>query len=170
MVVRCTFIYEPLMKEKTLPVKLWHMMDYKTHPNSGNVPVWENVSPNQWIAVIKGLWNGLSGPGWCGWAVAQWNIACRLRGGKFHSQSGRRPRLGVQPLFEHVWEATYWCFSLTSVFLSLSLSPPLSLKSISMSVGEDIKHKLKNDLSEFWPFVLKYCFFIVLSFLLFWCK
>ena len=47
----------------------------------------------------------------------------------------------------HVWEATDPCFSLTSILLSLSLSLPsslspsllLTLKSISMSLVEDLK-------------------------------
>ena len=68
---------------------------------------------------------------WC--ALAGW------------SWSGHMLRLWVRslsPWSGHVWEATDWCFSLTQMFPSLSISLSLSLKSISMS-SRDGKEKRK---------------------------
>ena len=48
---------------------------------------------------------------------------------------------GFDPQLAHVCEATNQCFSLISTFLSLSLTLPLSLKSINISSDKDKKLK-----------------------------
>ena len=74
------------------------------------------------------------------------------KGCGFNSWSGY---LGcaLDPWSGHIQEATYWCFSLISVFLFLSLSIfslslPLSLKSINISLGEDYGKKTNSQLSH----------------------
>ena len=62
-----------------------------------------------------------------------------LKGCGFDSWLGPVPRLQVRSLVGSVGEATHQCVSLTSVFLSLSLHLPISLKSINISLGEDYK-------------------------------
>ena len=54
--------------------------------------------------------------------------------GGFDSQAGRAPRLRVQSPVEARTEATDGCFALTSVYLSVCLSSPLSE---NISLGED---------------------------------
>ena len=68
--------------------------------------------------------------------------SCTLKGCEFESCSGTYLGCGFDPWSEHIWEAANRCLSLTSVFLSLSLSLfsslspplPLSLKSINISL------------------------------------
>ena len=50
------------------------------------------------------------------------------------------------PLSRHRWKAANWCFSLTTMFLSLPLSLSLSLKAMGekMSSGEDKKNFFKK--------------------------
>ena len=80
------------------------------------------------------LQDATAGPGWCG--SADWVPACKLKGCRFDSQSGHIPRLWVLSAVRAHTEATDCCFSLTSMFLSLSLSLslPLFLKTSMPSV------------------------------------
>ena len=66
-----------------------------------------------------------------------------LKGRGVNFQLGHMPRLWVPSWSGCMQEATNQCFSLTSVFLFLSLSLlPLSLKSTSMSSGENSKKNI----------------------------
>ena len=69
-----------------------------------------------------------NGPGWCG--SVDWVPACKPNSHQFNSQSGHMPRLQARFLVGGVQEATNWCVSPTSMFLSLSFSllSPLSRK------------------------------------------
>ena len=64
--------------------------------------------------------------------------SCIPKGCGFHSPSGHIPRLLVQSRLGRVLEATDRCFSLN---VNVSLSVPLSLKSINISLGEDLFKK-----------------------------
>ena len=55
-----------------------------------------------------------------------------------------------------IQESTDWCFSLTSLFLSLHFSLPLSLKSINISLGEDWKRRI---LPSLWFYICKELYF-----------
>ena len=76
-------------------------------------------------------------PGWCG--LVGWALSCKPKSLRFDAWSGHMPRWRARSWSGHVQEATDQCFSLESMFLSFSFSPalPVSLKSISMSLGED---------------------------------
>ena len=67
----------------------------------------------------------------------------RPKGSGFDPQSGHMPRLRFQSPFLGAYEGKHINVSLnvSSMFLSLSLSPslPLSLKSTNMSSGKDYK-------------------------------
>ena len=86
------------------------------------------------------LTKALKGP-WPVWL--SWLEHCSIEQGVMKSIPVQDTCLGCGfgPWLRCIWEATDWCFSLTSMFLSLSLFPslPLSLKAVSMSVGEDKK-------------------------------
>ena len=77
------------------------------------------------------------GPGWVAWLVGVSSHALKGRG--FDSRSGHTPGLRVQSWSGGAQEATDGCFSLTSMLLSLSL--PLSLVSITVASGEDLKSR-----------------------------
>ena len=74
-------------------------------------------------------------------SVAQFSglLSYKLKGHGLDSWSGHMPKLWVQSWSGNIQEATHWCFSLTSMFLSLSPSHHLSLESMSMSLGKDKK-------------------------------
>ena len=58
--------------------------------------------------------------------------------------SSHTPKGAFDPCVGHLWEAANQCFSLTSMFLSLSPFFLLSLNSINISLGEDFF--LKGDI------------------------
>ena len=67
----------------------------------------------------------------------------RLRHQSTHQKAeglipGQSTYLGYRfcPWLGHIWQATDWCFSLTYMFLSLSVSLPLCLKSIHIYSGD----------------------------------
>ena len=62
---------------------------------------------------------------WCGSVV--WVLSHRLKDHWFNSWSGYMPGLQARSLVGCVQEATNWCFSHTSMFLSLSFSLPSPL-------------------------------------------
>ena len=63
--------------------------------------------------------------GWYG--SVDWVLAYEPKGRWFYSQSGHMPGLRARSPVEGVWEAADWCFSHTSMFLSLSFSLPSPL-------------------------------------------
>ena len=68
--------------------------------------------------------------------VGHWPIDQEVAGG-FDSQQGMYRGSGFSPWSGHVQKATDRCFSLTLMFVPLSLSLPFSLESMGMSLGED---------------------------------
>ena len=57
-----------------------------------------------------------------------WALSHKANDHWFNSHSGDLPGLWFGPWLRHIWEATDRCFSLTSVFHSLSPSLPFSIK------------------------------------------
>ena len=68
-------------------------------------------------------------PGWCG--SIGWASPCKPKGRRLDSQSGHVPRLWVWPWLGCLQKATSQCFSLTSMFLSLSFSLPVPFSEIN---------------------------------------
>ena len=66
-------------------------------------------------------------PGLCG--LVDGELACKLKGCWFNSQTGHNPGLQVRSPAGGIWEATNWYISHTLMFLSLSFS----LSSLSKS-------------------------------------
>ena len=60
-------------------------------------------------------------PGWCG--SVDWVPAFKPKGHQFDSQSGHMPGLQARSPVRGVWEATNQCFSRTSMYINVSLSP-----------------------------------------------
>ena len=85
-------------------------------------------------------------PNWCDsvcWALFQESKGCR-----FNPSRGTCLGYGFGPRLGYVWEATDQCFSLTSMFFSLSFSLPFPLsKKIT-------KYNLKKPISESFLFTL----------------
>ena len=77
-------------------------------------------------------------PGWCG--LVGWALACGPIGCQFDSPSGHMPGLQARSPFGGMQEAADWCFSRTSMFLSLSFS---SL-SLSLKYNENKSLKIKE--------------------------
>ena len=87
---------------------------------------------------------------WVAQASLTWLEPHKLKYHGFNSQSGHKPRL-------QVWSSVWVCIRsnqslfLTLMFLSFFLSLPLSLKSISMPLGEDLKKQTnKKGVSPGW--------------------
>ena len=80
--------------------------------------------------------------------------SCKLKGRGFDAQSGHVPRLWVQSRLGHIRKATNKCFSLTLMFLFLSLSPCLPL-SLIKTFFKNLKRKqflLLHILVSIWYF------------------
>ena len=71
---------------------------------------------------------------------------------QFDSWSGHIPTLRVWFLFWVRIRGIQWCFSLTSMCVFLFLSFFLSLKSINISLGEDLKNKRCKKVCLKWKF------------------
>ena len=84
------------------------------------------------------------------------SLPYKLKGHKFESQSGHMPVLWVRsPVGVHARGSQLMFLSHINVSLSLSLSPPtpprrlpLSLKSMSTCLGEDLKNYILNSIIE----------------------
>ena len=77
-------------------------------------------------------------PGWCssvGWSI----VLYTLKGHQFDSSSGHMPSCRLTPQQARIWETTNQCFSLTLMFLSLSLFLPSLLSKAN-------NHRIKNGL------------------------
>ena len=73
------------------------------------------------IKVPLGIFNSEKhkhSPDWC--SSVGWVLSCKLKGHQLDSQSGHMHGLQARSLVEGVRVATSWCFSQTSMFLSLS--------------------------------------------------
>ena len=75
-----------------------------------------------------------------------WLECCPAHQKVMSSNPGQGACLGCtsDPCLEHTWEETYWCFSLTSIFLSLSLLPSLNSKIKRHILGWRLKKKKKS--------------------------
>ena len=93
-------------------------------------------------------------PEQCG--LVDWVLSCKPKGRRFDSWLGHMPGLRVQSWLGHIRKATDRCFSLASMFFSLSFSLPPPLSKIKVNFLK----KLKKDILPS-PLCLFCCCFCV---------
>ena len=88
-------------------------------------------------------------PGQCG--SVGWSVIPEAKSHGFDFWSGHMLRLWVWSLLGYIWEAIDRCFSLSLMFLSLSLSIPTPLSKINKHVlGEDKKNACCISKKRWW--------------------